>query len=422
MKNFLTLTLMVAINLKLCLSLDTPLVSKDFQKDFLQEMSAVMKNSALEVLNKYLKNIQRPAYVNGIFDEALDLALKSKKLETKVVFLKQWFDMSEQQNGNRENLYGLRNVHFLKKLKDKLYVLQEESFEEMHNLRYYYLCQQFNMSSSQERQEEQKHHHLYSEDIKLAPINEQNVAEILQKLGLKDNHTISISVKDFGQQLYSKVNNTGAELINDYLWVIRKLLQEVLEAKEEGEEVEGGKLAVKHNEALEKVLQEIDMLLNTTDFYSKRQRLYDYLQNNLAMDFEEFQNTENSQQDLVGIFEKLKAKGLDLIVAFLFSNVEFADHVHQQWAAMLPKAPLTLFEEKNGSRQLAEIQQLYESFKEDFENASKYDAYLEAVKLLHEQTQSSKADTTHIYEMLYSASQNVGSTRVVLMNEKCKEV
>lgn len=322
--------------------------------------------------------------------------------------------MEEHRDANRDNMYGMRNVLFVKKLKDKFHDLQEESFDEIHNLRYFYLCKQFNINGTAGKTETQ-HHNYYTKGIRLAPLMEENVAGMVDKLGAKEQHTISVNVTDFGLQLYRRVNHTGAEVINDYLVIIKKLLQEVLENKQE-------EPSNPHSEALEKMLLEIDQLLATADFYSKRQRLYDYLENHLALDYEEFQNSENSQQDLVEIFQKLKQKGLDLIVAFLFSNFEFVDYTHDQWSRLLPDAPLSLYEEANLSRSLRKIQQLYSEFKQDFENSSKYDAYLEAVKVLHEQTQRENADTTHIYEMLYSASQNVGSSRATLMNAKCNEI
>ncbi|XP_073823478.1 uncharacterized protein [Musca autumnalis] len=417
--NLFSLVLMLmlgSLQLSLGDTMETSLISRNFQKDFLQEMNRVMKRTALQAMNKYLRDLKQTSKMDESFEQAWTTALHSKKLGTKTVFLKQWFDLAEHRDANRELLYGLRNVLFLEKLKDRFYALQEESFEEMHNLRYYYMCKQYNINGNKSFEEEQKqpHHNFYSEHVKLAPLNEETVANALEKLGLKDNHTISINVQDFGVQLYSKVNRTGAELIDDYLVVIAKLLQEVLDNKEES--------TASHNQALEKILAEIDHLLKTPDFYSKRQRLYDYLQNHMSLDVEEFQNTENSQQDLVAIFEKLKQKGLDLIVAFLFSNFEFIDYTHSEWSTMLPPAPMLLLNATDGSRQLMEIQQLYDDFKKDFENSSKYDAYLEAVGQLHERTQRENADSTHIYEMLHSAAQNVGSTRVLLMDEKCKEV
>ncbi|XP_061393090.1 uncharacterized protein LOC133328545 [Musca vetustissima] len=416
MKIFIIFLALLAGNIQFSHGLESSLLSRNFQKDFLQELSRVMKRSAMQAMNKYLRELKSSGQKmeDPTFDQALSAALNSKKLGSKVVFLKQWFDLSEHRDANRENMYGLRNVLFLEKLKDRFYDLQEESFEEMHNLRYYYICKQYNVNGNVTQEKEVPHHNLYAKNVQLAPMMEESVANALEKLGIKDNHTISINVKEFGEQLYHKVNHTGAELIDDYLVVIGKLLQEVLENKEE--------TSASHNEALEKILAEIGHLLNTTDFYSKRQRLYDYLQNHMSLDVEEFQNTENSQQDLVAIFEKLKQKGLDLIVAFLFSNFEFIDYTHGEWEAMLPEAPILLVNATDGSRQLMEIQQLYMDFKKDFENSSKYDAYLEAVRLLHERTQRENADTTHIYEMLYSAAQNVGSTRVLLMDEKCKEV
>ncbi|XP_005189769.1 uncharacterized protein LOC101899887 [Musca domestica] len=407
----------LAVGVQLSLGLETSLLSRNFQKDFLQELQRVMKRSALQAMNKYLRDIKPTAsqMKDDTHQHAWSVAMNSKKLGTKVVFLKQWFDLTEHRDANRDTIYGLRNVLFLEKLKNKIEALQEESFEEMHNLRYYYICKQYNVNGSKpEEHREKPHHNFYSPHVQLAPLNEETVANALEKLGLKENLTVSINVKEFGEQLYHKVNHTGAELIDDYLVVIGKLLQEVLESKEE--------TSASHNEALEKILTEIGHLLNTTDLYSKRQRLYDYLQNHMSMDVEEFQNTETSQQDLTAIFEKLKQKGLDLIVAFLFSNFEFIDYTHAEWSAMLPPAPMSLLNATDGSRQLMEIQHLYDEFKKDFENASKYDAYLEAVRQLHERSQKENADSTHIYEMLYSAAQNVGSTRVLLMDEKCKEV
>ncbi|XP_065358192.1 uncharacterized protein LOC135952264 [Calliphora vicina] len=413
MKKFYLLLIIGAIfmgNLKFSEAKDVALTSKDFQKEFLQKLSETMKSSAIDYLNNFLKNIKKPAIVQENFDQELKMALDSGKVETKIVFIKQYLDMAEHKDTSRDNIYGRRNVNFLKKLKDKFYKLQEESFEEMHQLRYFYLCKQFKI---QKETTTPAYHNYYSRTTQLVPINDHNVGSMLHKLGVKDNHTIAINIAQFGNQLYQKVNAAGSDVINDYLIILRKLLQEVLEPQSEEE-------AIPHSEALRKILIEIDALLNTPDFYTKRQRLYDYLQNHLALDYEQFQSSESSQHDLMEVFSKLKEKGLDLVVAYLFSNFEFVDYVQDQWQVLLPQAPISLYDEQ--SRPLKQIQQLYKEFQQDFENSSKYDAYLEAVKLLHEKTQQDNADNSHIYEMLYSASQNVGSSRATLMNSKCNEI
>ncbi|KNC22777.1 hypothetical protein FF38_04084 [Lucilia cuprina] len=406
----LLIGVIVIENLNLAEAKEVQLTSKNFQKDFLQKVSETMKSTAMDYLNNYLKGIKKPAHVHEDFNAELKMALESSRLEPKVVFIKQYLDMLENKDTNRENIYGLKNVMFLKKLKDKFYNLQEESFEEIHQLRYYYLCKQFKV---QKEATTPLYHNYYSKSTQLVPINEHNVGSMLHRLGVKDNHTISINISDFGKELYQKVNDAGCDVIDDYLIILRKLLQEVLEPESEEE-------PTAHSESLRKILIEINAQLKITDFYTKRQRLYDYLQNNLALDYEQFQSSETSQHDLMAVFNKLKEKGLDLVVAFLFSNFEFVDHLQHEWQELLPQAPISLYDAH--SRPLKEIQQLYAEFKQDFENSSKYDSYLEAVKLLHEQTQRDNADNTHIYEMLYSASQNVGSSRATLMNSKCNEI
>ncbi|KAM7351627.1 uncharacterized protein ACRADG_004401 [Cochliomyia hominivorax] len=416
MKNFWRLTLLMGIlwNFKFAECTELKLTSKDFQKEFLEKVSETMKSTAKDYLDNFLRDVKKPKNVDETFEEELKTALASSRLEPKIVFIKQYLDMEEHKDVSRENIYGLRNVLFLKKLKDKFLVLQEESFEEIHQLRYFYLCKQFKV---QKEATTPAYHNYYAKSIQLAAITEHNAGPFLNKLGLKDNHTISVNIQDFGKQLYQKVNKVGGDVINDYLIIIRKLLMEVLEPQSE-EEVEDE--VSRHSVALRKILLEIEALLKIPDFYTKRQRLYDYLQNHLALDYEQFQNSETSQHDLIEVFSKLKEKGLDLVVAFLFSNFEFVDYVQDQWRELLPQAPLALYDDR--TRPLKQIQDLYVAIKQDFENSSKYDAYLEAVKLLYEQTQRDNADSTHIYEMLYSASQNVGSSRSTLMNSKCNEI
>lgn len=372
-----------------------------------------MKTSAEEYLNDFLKNIKTPAGVQEDFADELTAALNSQSLEPKIVFIKQYLDMEEHKYCSRSNMYGLRNVIFLKKLKDNFYELQDASFEDIHQQRYFYLCKQFKV---QQKLETAIASNSNTRPSLLTPLREEHMVSMLNKLGVKHNQTVTIDVKQFGQDLYEKVKDFGAEIINDYLVIIRKLLKEVLQPGTEEEYV-----LTTNSGSLQKILIEVDTLLNTTDFYTKRQRLYDYLQNSLALDYEGLQNSDLAQQDLLEIFEKLKQKGLDLVVAFLFSNFEFIDHVHDTWKTQLPQnVELSLYDEQ--SRPLKRIQQLYDDFKQDFENSLKYDSYLEEIKQLHTLTKQSNTDPSHIYEMIYSAAQNVGSSRASLMNAKCNEI
>ncbi|TMW48284.1 hypothetical protein DOY81_006630 [Sarcophaga bullata] len=390
------------------------LSSKDFQKEFLEKIANIMQSSAEVYLNDFLKNIKKPASVQENFQQELQAALNSQSLEPKIVFIKQYLDMEEHKYSSRENIYGLRNVIFLQKLKDNFYELQEYSLEDIHQQRYFYLCKQFKVQ--QKQHPATANNNSNTRPSLLTPLSEEHMVSMMNRLGVKPNETISLNVKQFGQDLYEKVKTVGADVINDYLIIISKLLKEVLQPQT-GEETD----VTPHSEALKKIAIEIDTLLNITDFYSKRQRLYDYLQNHLALDYELLENSATAQHDLMEIFEKLKQKGLNLVVAFLFSNFEFIDHLHDIWKQQLPAtAELLLYDAQ--SRPLKRIQQLYDDFKQDFENSLKYDTYLEEVKQLHNLTQQENADPTHIYEMLYSAAQNVGSSRATLMNSKCNEI
>uniref|UniRef100_A0A1A9X090 Uncharacterized protein n=1 Tax=Glossina brevipalpis TaxID=37001 RepID=A0A1A9X090_9MUSC len=384
------------------------LKSKSFQRFLFHEISMHFDNTAKHELNVYLKNVKIPANISDIYDNVLKEALNADRLETKILFIKQWLDMDFNRDKKQDNIYALRNVRFLKKLKTKLSHFQEEMAEELHNQRYYHLCKQF-----KKNQEEIKTRHDYYPTTRLMRIDERNIETILKQLNLTENHTINIDFKEFGDQVYEKVKDTGSGIIDDYLVILKKLLQEIIDGDIDTE-------SKPPSEALDKFMIEINLLLSIPDFYQKHQQLYDYLQHNLTIDLQTLQNSEQGEQHSLDIFNILKSKGMDLIVAFLFSNFEFLESLHEEWALLLPQVPANFFDPK--CRVLREIQLLYEDFKRDFENSNSYETYLQATKDLQELTEKEQSDRSHIFNLLYDATQNVGALRVNIIAEKCSEV
>uniref|UniRef100_A0A1A9V7E1 Uncharacterized protein n=1 Tax=Glossina austeni TaxID=7395 RepID=A0A1A9V7E1_GLOAU len=387
---------------------DVKLKSKIFQRFVFNEISLHFDNSVKHELNVYLDNIKTPANISDAYREALKEASVTDRLETKIIFIKQWLDLDVNRDKTQDNIYVLRNVRFLKKLKAKLLHFQEEMAEELHNLRYYHLCKQFKTN-----QEEIKTRHDYYPTTRLMRIDERNIETILKQLNLTENHVINIDLKEFGDKIYEQVKDTGSEIIDDYLLILKKLLQEIIDGDSEAE-------LKPQSETLDKFMTEINLLLSISDFYEKHQQLYDYLQNNLTIDLQMMQNSEQGEQHSLDIFNILKNKGMDLIVAFLFSNFEFLESLHEKWALLLPQVPANFFDPK--SRILREIQLLYEDFKRDFENSNNYEAYLQATKDLQELTEREQIDRSHIFNLLHVATQNVGALRVNIIADKCGEV
>uniref|UniRef100_A0A1B0C1Y0 Prolyl 4-hydroxylase alpha-subunit N-terminal domain-containing protein n=1 Tax=Glossina palpalis gambiensis TaxID=67801 RepID=A0A1B0C1Y0_9MUSC len=387
---------------------DVKLKSKSFQRFLFNEISLHFDNSAKHELNVYLDNIKTPANISDAYSEALKEATITDRLETKILFIKQWLDLDTNRDKTQDNVYVLRNVRFLKKLKTKLLYFQEEMAEELHNLRYYHLCKQFKAN-----QEEIKARLDYYPTTRLMRIDERNIETILKQLNLTENHVISIDLKEFGDKIYEKVKGTGSEIIDDYLLILKKLLQEIIDGDTETE-------LKPYSETLGIFMTEINLLLSLSDFYEKHQQLYDYLQNNLTIDLQTMQNSEQGEQHSLDIFNILKNKGMDLIVAFLFSNFEFLESLHEEWALLLPQVPANFLDPK--SRILKEIQLLYEDFKRDFENSNNYEAYLQATKDLQELTEKEQIDRSHIFNLLHDATQNVGALRVNIIADKCGEI
>ncbi|XP_017859970.1 PREDICTED: uncharacterized protein LOC108611712 [Drosophila arizonae] len=379
------------------------LAAKDYQLDFLRALSDQAEQRAEQSLNDYLQQLERNAsYTN--YTEQLAVARASHKLQPKVLLIKQLLDVQQQQQHTQldlEHTCVLRNLVFLSRLKQQLRAARDASTQEIRQLRVHRLCQQFERPVTEQRRQRL--------------INEQTVGAALNQLNLTQSsmNVTSLDLGQFGQELYERVKLSGAEIIDNYVLILRGLLQDILDAEHAD--------LTDNTTQLERLLQQLDNMLAIPDFFDKRQSVYEFLERHLHAEYDQLRESANADQHITEqLLEQLKAKGLDLFVIFLFSNFEFLEQVHHHWSQLLPQTPSLLLDDTH--RLLYDIQQLYERFKLDTESTSKYEAYAAALKRLHERTVEQGQQNHHIFEMLSNAAQNVGSVTFNMIKAKCKEL
>lgn len=378
----------------------SPLNAKDYQLDFLRALADQAEQRAELSLNDYLQQLDRNGNY-GNYSEQLAAARASHKLQSKVLLIKQLLDAEEHSQLDLEHTCVLRNLVFLSRLKRQLRATRDASAQEIRQLRVHHLCQQFERPVVGQRRERL--------------INEHTLGAALEQLNVTHSttNTTSLDLTHFGQQLYERVKLSGAEIIDNYVFILRGLLQDILDA-------EDADLAENITQ-LERSLQQLDKMLAIPDFFDKRQSVYAFLERHINLDYEQPGQTLSSEQHLTEqLLEQLKAKGLDLFVIFLFSNFEFLEQVHEHWSQLLPQTPSLLYDDT--SRQLYDIQQHYETFKLDTESSAKYEAYTAALRRLHERTVEQGQQNHHIFEMVNNAAQNVGSVTFNMIKAKCKEL
>ncbi|KAH8262865.1 hypothetical protein KR044_001235 [Drosophila immigrans] len=375
--------------------------AKDYQLEFLRAIADLAAQRAELSLNDYLQQLENDASY-GNYTEQLTTARSAPKLEPKVLLIKQLLDAQHHSQLDLEHTSVLRNLLFLSRLSQQLRSVRDASAQEMRQLRLHRLCQQFERPRSTVPHLDRL-------------INEQTVGAALEKLNLTHSvaNETSLDLNQFGQQLYERVKLSGAEIIDNYMLILRGLLQDILDAEHAD--------MVENTAQLERLLPQLDSMLAISDFFEKRQSVYAFLERHLTTDYEQRRQRPNAGQHLTEqVLGQLKAKGLDLFVIFLFSNFEFLEQVHRHWSALLPQTPSLLYDETH--RQLYDIQQLYESFKLDTESSAKYEAYSQALRRLHERTVEQGEENHHIFEMINNAAQNVGSVTFNMIKAKCKEL
>ncbi|XP_034666744.1 uncharacterized protein LOC117900474 [Drosophila subobscura] len=378
-----------------------PLNAKDFQLELLRGMAEQAERRVEMSLNDFLAQMEaNPRFSN--YTAELGAARATKILPQKVTLIKQLIDAHHHPDTNLEHTSVLRNLVFLNRLKSMITAAVDASALEMRQLRFHRLCQQFDRPVPRPR----RPHHL---------INDQTVGAALEQLNLtrSEGNITSIDLNQFGQQLYDRVKLSGAEIIDNYLLILRDVLQYIIEGEHED--------LADSTPKLDNMLQQLNDMLATHDFFEKRQKVYAYLERHLTTDYEQLRETASAEQHLTEkLLEQMKAKGLDLFVTFLFSNFEFLELVHEQWSLLLPQTPSLLYDDT--SRQLYDLQQLYENFKLDTESEAKYDAYAVALRQLHERTVEQGQRNRHIFELLCNAAQNVGSVTFNMIKAKCQDL
>ncbi|XP_017476790.1 PREDICTED: uncharacterized protein LOC108366823 [Rhagoletis zephyria] len=447
MCTLLICALLLGIPLQVVLSANAPktpilvphsdIKNRKFQTLFIAELNELVDTAAGDHLNGLLQEL-RANKDYATYATKIESAASSKELVTKIVYLKQLLDikLNVHEPHNIENFYTLRNLNFLSKLKHQLLALQEDSATELRHLRWYNLCRQFwfrdglnetTATTAAHRATSPPQNAHYWSNVKLAPLRAEAVATKATTPPMAH-----IDLERFASTLYANVKAAGAEIIDDYLLTVRKLLQEVVEEKHlassEEEEAAAGSIAddshVLHASKLAKVLTEIDAILATDDFYAKRNRLYSYLENDLSSDYEQFKSSQYAPEDLADILAKLQSKGVDLFVTFIFSNFEFIEHLHETWAKLLPW-PSAANEKQQlqydaASQRLFDVHRLYLEFKGDGENNERYEAYQGVVKALYADTRNA-SDSMPIFELLNNASANVGTVTLNMIKAKCDE-
>uniref|UniRef100_A0A6P4G024 Uncharacterized protein LOC108052794 n=1 Tax=Drosophila rhopaloa TaxID=1041015 RepID=A0A6P4G024_DRORH len=375
------------------------LSAKDFQLTFLRELVDQVEQRAELSLNDYLDQLERSPR-NANYTEELSGARATSKIQSKVTLIKQLLDLQPHLDKDLERTSVLRNLVFLNRLKSTLRAAQDTSTLEIRQLRLHHLCQQLDRPQPSPRS---------------GLINEQIVGAALEQLNLTkrtDGNSTGLDLNEFGAQLYERVKLSGAEIINNYLQILRSLLQDIIE----GEHAELAESSGK----LDHMLQELDAMLATQDFFEKRQKVYAYLELHLSSDYEQMRDSPRTEQLTDHLLAQLKTKGLDLFVIFLFSNFEFLELVHDHWEQLLPQTPSLLYDET--ARQLYDVQQLYETFKLDTECEAKYRAYSDALRRLHERTVDQGQRNRHIFELLNNAAQSVGTVTFNMIKAKCQEL
>ncbi|KAH8400649.1 hypothetical protein KR222_009548 [Zaprionus bogoriensis] len=379
---------------------------KDFQLDFLRSLTQLAEKRAELSLNDYLLQLESNAVFSNYSRELLD-ARTAQKLHPKVLLIKQLLD--EQQHMPRvpdlEHTCVLRNLLFLSRLHQQLREATDASALEIRQLRMHRLCMQFKRPPhGPGRQRGQR------------LINEQTVGAALEQLNLTRSVTSNkgnLSLNQFGEQLYARINFSGAAIIDDYLLVFRGLLQDILDSSETSDSSKATQL--------EALLKQLDTMLAIPDFFAKRQSVYAFLEQQLSTDPDKVQHDADASHHFTKqLLEQLRAKGLDLFVIFLFNNFEFLELVHEHWTQLLPQSPSVLYDETY--RLLYDIQQQYQTFKLDSESSAKYEAYTQALRRLHERTVEQAQPSHHIFEMVSGAAQNVGSVTFNMIKTKCQEL
>ncbi|XP_020810423.1 uncharacterized protein LOC110185762 [Drosophila serrata] len=375
------------------------LSAKDFQLEFLRELTVLAEQRAEVCLNDYLAQLEQDAqYAN--YTGELSAVRSTAKLPHKVTLIKQLLDAKPHQETDLEHTTVLRNLVFLNRLKAMFRASRDASTQEIRQLRLHRLCQQFDHLTPPRR---------------TSLINEQTVGAAVEKLNLtrSGDPASALDLNQFGAQLYERVKNSGAEIIDNYLQILRGLLQDIID----GDHAD----LAESSSRLDNMLLQLDGMLATEDFFEKRQKVYAYLERHLTTDYEQLRDSAGAEHHLTEqLLAQLKAKGLDLFVIFLFSNFEFLEKVHEHWAQMLPQDSSLLLDET--TRKLYDLQQLYEIFKLDTESQAKYEAYSDALRRLHELTVEQGQRNRHIFELLSNAAQNVGSVTFNMIKAKCKDL
>lgn len=418
--------------------------SQYFQREFIEEIVSLVNNSSESYLNSYLETI-RSEVQDGDFARQWLLAFEDHRLDGKVLFIRQWLDLKQSNNENTERSVHfniLQNLKFLQKLRRELYLWQEEVEDELYDFRFYFMCK----TLEKENQATTRY------KVRLMPINEFSVVEALKKFNLLANHTIIIDTNRFGIDLYERVQSEATSILNDFLLFIKHSLEEIILDEESLNNQEFPFKPSSNSRKLLRIIRDIENVLRDDhDLYRKRQFIYQYIQENRTASEENnqlIQTIDNegaddplANNDFIGqIFSKLQKKGLQFMRIFLFSNFEFLELLHRYWLQLLPQAPLPFFYQKDldtndglnsvsegdfdriASRLLREVQLRYEDFRRDFVDGDIYYKYLEKVRELSELSARHGKDPTHIFEMMYSASQNVATLREDIMVAKCREM
>ncbi|XP_017048387.1 uncharacterized protein LOC108093000 [Drosophila ficusphila] len=372
--------------------------AKDFQLGFLRDLVGQMEQRAEVSLNDYLDQLGRSPR-NANYSVELGEARASPKLQVKVTLVKQLLDVQSHLDTGLEHTSVLRNLVFLSRLRLALRAAEDASTHEVRHMRLHRLCQKLGRPAPLSRSR---------------LINEQTVGAALEQLNLtkREGNSSGIELNEFGAQLYERVKLPGAEIIDNYLRLLRSLLQDIIDG--DHEELAGS------SGHLDNMLQQLDAMLATEDFFGKRQRVYAYLRRHLAADYEQMRDSEGSGHFTEHLLAQLKVKGLDLFLIFLFSNFEFLELVHEHWLQLLPQTPSLLLDET--ARQLYDLQQLYDAFKLDTESEAKYAAYSDALRRLHERTVEQGQRNRHVFELLHNASQSVGPVTFNMIRAKCEEL
>ncbi|XP_037959153.1 uncharacterized protein LOC119688552 [Teleopsis dalmanni] len=383
--------------------LNQEISNSKFQLNFLEKLIDFSNKSSLEYLNTYLHSLN-PQLVSSLnknllieFQEAKD----TDNLDQKIAFIRKYVDVSNDGKGEAhlEQVYILRNMHFLQNTQTKLKEMLEESKNESQLVHQYHVCRQFLINST-----------ATEPTIQIEDRPESNTPQSF----------FTADLETFGKKLYDLINVKGAGIIDEFLIKLRSHLEYIMDknavntanmaASDNTDNMDNTDNADnKDNKVLKEIVEMINDIVNLHDLHAKRQQLYNAVS---------ILSQEYKLQHIIGEFAKYKKYiGFDCIFEYLLVNFEFLENLYEQWEKLLPKTPLGHMDE-NGQL-LHNILMTYNKFKLT-RDSEVYQMYEENIEKLQNKTIHLKHEVP-LYYMLYNSTNSFGPISLHAIMTNCRE-